>query len=57
MTKYTRRHYLEIGAMIKELPSPTKERAIEKWDGIFKSDNPRYDSEHFKAYVKGKVKK
>ena len=49
--KYTRRHYMEIGNLIKELPEEIKERELEKWDTIFKKDNERYNSERFRAYV------
>lgn len=49
--KFSRKTYIEIGNVIKELSK--KKRMIEyrKWDKIFKADNPRYDSKRFKEHI------
>lgn len=51
MVKYTRRHYLEIGGLIKKLPKKQRKTEFNKWNKIFKRDNPRYDSNRFKKYL------
>jgi len=43
-----------IGNMLKELPPALKEKWHRKWDAIFMSDNPRYQSDKFYAFVFGK---
>ena len=37
--------------MLRDLPDFTKITWFEKWDRIFKEDNPRYQPEKFKAFV------
>ena len=51
MVMYTRRHYIQIGNTIKKLPRTKRVVEYRKWSGIFKKDNPRYDSARFKAHI------
>ena len=51
MTKYTKRHYIDIGNLIKKLPKSKRGTEYKKWDKTFKSDNPRYDSQRFKKHI------
>ena len=58
MVKFTRQHYIEIGNLIKKLPKSKRVTEYNKWNKVFKRDNPRYDSCKFKAFVGlGKCKK
>ena len=50
MVKYTRRHFEDIAALLKEVPVANgKHKEIKKWCAIFKADNPRFDSKKFAA--------
>ena len=49
--KYTRRHYVEIGDLIKKLPESEKRAEFNKWNSVFKADNPRYDEGRFKKHI------
>ena len=51
MTKYTRRHYVDIGNLIKKVPKSKRKTEFTKWNKVFKKDNPRYDSKKFKKFV------
>ena len=43
-----------IGKMLRELPTGLKKTWFDKWDGIFRSDNPRYQPDKFYQFVFGK---
>jgi len=51
MVKYTRRHYIDIGNLIKKLPKSKRQYEFNKWNKIFKRDNPRYDASRFKKFI------
>lgn len=50
-TKYQRKHYLDIGRLIKKLPKKQRKTEFNRWNKVFKKDNPRYDSKKFKKFV------
>ena len=49
--KYQRRHYIEIGNKLKNLPKDQKQQEFKKWDEIFRADNERYDSQRFADHI------
>ena len=51
MVKYTRRHYVDIGNLIKKLPKSKRKTEFNKYNKLFKKDNPRYDSKRFKKHI------
>jgi hypothetical protein len=52
---FTRRHYVLIGEMLRELPDQEKRKWFAKWDDIFRADNPRYQPDKFFEFVHPKV--
>lgn len=54
MPKYTRRQYLDIGDTLRRTKATKK--IIDEWVRKFKYDNPRFDEQRFRDYVKGKRK-
>ena len=54
MVTFTRRHYELIGEMLRDLDHDQKLKWFEKWDQIFRNDNPRYQPEKFQEFVLGK---
>jgi len=51
MVKFTRQHYIAIGDTVKKLPQKAKQKEFDRWDKIFKADNPRYDSYRFAKHI------
>lgn len=51
MVRYTKRHYIDIGNTIKNIPKVKRKSEFTKWNKIFKKDNPLYDSKKFKKYI------
>jgi len=51
MSKYTKKDYISVGDTIKKLPKKRRETEYKKWNRIFKSDNPFYDSKRFKKHI------
>lgn len=50
-SKFTKKDYMMIGDTIKNLPKKQKEKEYQKWNRIFKKDNPRYKPKIFKSYI------
>jgi len=49
---FTRKHYLEIGKILKDKKASKGE--IDRYVSMFKKDNPRFDATRFREYVAGK---
>ena len=56
MVKFTRQHYEMICEMLKEFVTAKVDPEltavwVAKWDNVFRADNPRYQSDKFKACI------
>lgn len=45
--KYTRRHFQDVAAMIKELPKSKRAEFARMWSMKFAADNARFDKSKF----------
>lgn len=47
-SKYSKKDYIIIASTLKGLPLEKRKKEFRKYNKLFKSDNPRYDSKKFK---------
>jgi len=56
MVTFTRRHYIAIAEMLKEIDQDNHDLAKKwagKWHETFVADNPRYDGQRFMEFIFG----
>jgi len=66
MVTFTKQHYVAIADLFKEIrsfarhqkiyPADYFERQVDKFDNMFKEDNPRYESDKFRDYIFSSMK-
>ena len=44
MIKSWLERYTQVGDLIKQMPKDKRKKEFEKWNKIFKAENPKYDS-------------
>jgi len=50
MAKFSRRHYVEVGAQLRR--SKASDSQIKGWATMFARDNPRFDKDRFFRFTK-----
>ena len=51
MPKFTKRHYIATGNLLKKVPKNQRKVQERLWEKQFEKDNPRFNKRKFRSFV------